>query len=262
MKIFKKHKEVNLLNNKRIVVVMPAYNAYKTLERTYNELPFEIVDDVILVDDCSSDNTYTKAKKLGIKHIIRHDKNTGYGGNQKSCYQKASEIGADVIIMVHPDYQYDPRLVTSLASLISNDVFDCVLASRILGVGALQGGMPIYKYISNRLLTLYQNLIIPYKLSEYHTGYRAFSREVIDNLPLENNSDNFIFDNQMLLQIIGKGFRIGEVSCPTRYMDDSSSINIPDSLSYGFNVLWITITYKLAKIGLLKSKIFQFRNKG
>jgi glycosyltransferase involved in cell wall biosynthesis len=252
--------KLKLLGGNKIVVVMPAYNASLTLEKTYNELPFEIVDDVILVDDCSSDQTHILAERLGIQHVIRHDKNMGYGANQKSCYKKALEIGADVVIMVHPDYQYEPRLVTSMASLVSNGIYDCVLASRILGVGARKGGMPLYKYIANRILTLYQNLLIPYKLSEYHTGFRAFSKNVLEALPLEHNSDNFIFDNQVLLQVISEGFHIGEISCPTRYTDDSSSINLKDSIQYGIGVLLLTIQYKLAKHGLVKIKCFPIKN--
>lgn len=243
-----------MINNKKIVVVMPAYNAVKTLEKTYKELPFDLVDEVILVDDFSSDTTSAHAKELGIKHVIRHDKNMGYGANQKTCYKKALELDADVIIMLHPDYQYEPKLVTAIGSLVAEGVFDCVLGSRILGVGALKGGMPVYKYIANRFLTAYQNLLIPYKLSEYHTGYRAFSKDILQSLPLEENSNDFIFDNQMLIQIIGKGFTIGEVTCPTRYMDDSSSINLLRSIKYGIGVLLSTIEYKLSKSGLINSK--------
>jgi len=247
-----------MLNEKKIVVVMPAYNASKTLENTYKELPFDIVDDVVVVDDFSSDETAMTAKRLGIKHIISHQQNMGYGANQKTCYTKALDLGADVVIMVHPDYQYEPRLVTSMASLITNEVFDCVLGSRILGIGALKGGMPIYKYIANRILTSYQNILIPHKLSEYHTGYRAFSRHILENLPLDENSNDFIFDNQMLVQIIGRGYRVGEITCPTRYMEDSSSISISRSIKYGMNVLLTTIEYKLSKFGLIKSKRFIF----
>ncbi len=247
-----------MINNKKIVIVMPAYNASSTLANTYNELPFDIVDDVIVVDDSSSDDTAEAARKLGITNIICHDKNMGYGANQKTCYHHSLSINADVVIMLHPDYQYEPRLVTAMASLIANDVFDCVLGSRILGTGSLKGGMPIYKYIANRLLTTYQNILIPHKLSEYHTGYRAFSSKILKQLPLNENSDDFIFDNQMLLQIIGEGFHIGEITCPTRYMDDSSSISIPRSIKYGLGVIWTTIEYKLAYFGLIKSKLFPF----
>jgi glycosyltransferase involved in cell wall biosynthesis len=205
-----------MINGKKIVVVMPAYNAAQTLEQTYREIPHDIVDDVILVDDKSADNTAEVAKNLGITHVIVHEKNTGYGGNQKSCYRSALELGADVVIMLHPDYQYTPKLVRSMASLLVEEVFDCALGSRILGKGALKGGMPVYKYISNRVLTAFENLLLNYKLSEYHTGYRAFTREVLERLPLDNNSDNFLFDNQMLAQIIYAGFDIGEITCPTR----------------------------------------------
>ena len=246
-----------MINNKKIVIVMPAYNAINTLEKTYRELPFNIVDEVILVDDYSVDETSKKALELGLQNVIRHDKNLGYGANQKTCYKKAIELGADVVIMLHPDYQYEPKLVTAMASLIAEDVFDCVLGSRILGTGALTGGMPLYKYIANRFLTACQNLIIPYKLSEYHTGYRAFSREILETLPLEKNSNDFIFDNQMLLQIIGKGFTIGEVTCPTRYMDDSSSISFTRSIKYGVGVVKETIKYKMSKYGLLKNKNYE-----
>ncbi len=242
-----------MLNDKKIIVVMPAYNAENTLEKTYQALPHNIIDDVILVDDCSTDNTAEKAKLLGIKHVIQHEKNVGYGGNQKNCYKKALALKADIVIMVHPDYQYTPKLCEAMASLISNNVYPCVLGSRILGTGALKGGMPLYKYIANRLLTFFQNIILPYKLSEYHTGYRAFSRELLEKLPLENNDDDFIFDNQMLLQIIGAGYQIGEITCPTLYMEDSSSINLIRSSKYGLLVLLSTIEYKLAKWKLIKS---------
>ena len=233
---------------------MPAYNADKTIEKTYRDLPHSTIDEVILVDDHSIDNTSSIAKKLGIEHIIIHDRNMGYGANQKTCYKRAMELDGDVVIMVHPDYQYEPKLATAMASLIAEDIFDCVLGSRILGTGALKGGMPLYKYIANRFLTAFQNLVIPYKLSEYHTGYRAFSREVLKKLPLDENSDDFIFDNQMLLQIIGAGYTIGEVTCPTRYMDDSSSISFMRSVKYGVSVILSTLEYKLAKSGLVKNK--------
>jgi glycosyltransferase involved in cell wall biosynthesis len=245
-----------MINNKKIIVVMPAYNADKTLEKTYRELPFSIVDEVILVDDCSSDETSKKAIELGFKYVIRHDRNMGYGANQKTCYKKALELNADVVIMLHPDYQYEPKLVTAMGSLVAEEIFDCVLGSRILGVGAIKGGMPLYKYIANRFLTAYQNLLVPYKLSEYHTGYRAFSKSILENLPLDQNSDDFIFDNQMLLQIIGAGYAIGEVTCPTRYMDDSSSISLFRSIKYGIGILIATVEYKLSKFALIKSKRF------
>ncbi|OGT33681.1 MAG: glycosyl transferase family 2 [Gammaproteobacteria bacterium RBG_16_51_14] len=251
-----------MINNKKIAVVMPAYNAGRTLEKTYRFLPMDIVDDVILVDDCSSDDTSDKARKLGIQHVIRHDTNKGYGANQKTCYRKALDIGADIIIMVHPDYQYEPKLVTAMASLIAQGVFDCTLGSRILGQGTLKGGMPVYKYMANRILTLYQNLLIPYKLSEYHTGFRAFSKTIIESLPLDQNSDDYIFDNQMLLQIIGAGYSIGEITCPTRYLEDSSSIGFMRSIRYGLAVVTTTLEYKLARLGFMKSRRFDFRKPG
>ena len=242
-----------MINNKKLVIVMPAYNAAQTLEKTYQELPFDIVDDVILVDDASPDNTLNVAKTLGIEHIHVHDKNLGYGGNQKTCYQQALALGADIVIMVHPDYQYTPKLIRTLASMIADDVFDCALGSRILGVGALKGGMPLHKYIANRLLTLIQNLLVGYKLSEYHTGYRAFSRKVLTTLPLQLNSNNFIFDNQMLLQIIANGFSIGEVTCPTRYTADASSIAGWPVIRYGTGVLIESIKFRCTKAGLVQS---------
>lgn len=245
-----------MINDKKIVVVMPAYNAVKTLEKTYSEMPLQIVDEVILVDDFSSDTTSQKAKELGIEHVIRHDRNMGYGANQKTCYRKALELNADVIIMLHPDYQYEPKLLTSMASLVAEDIFDCVLGSRILGTGAIKGGMPIYKYVANRFLTAYQNVIVPYKLSEYHSGYRAFSKSALKKIPLEKNSNDFIFDNQMLLQIIGAGYDIGEITCPTRYMDDSSSISVLRSIKYGLGILVATTEYKLTKFGFISSERF------
>lgn len=249
-----------MLDNKKIVVVMPAYNAEKTLERTYQSLPHDIVDHVILVDDCSSDATVDVAEELDIAHTIRHESNMGYGANQKTCYNKALELGADVVVMVHPDYQYEPRLVTAMVSMIASGVYDCVIASRILGVGALKGGMPIYKYIANRILTAYQNLLLPFKLSEYHSGYRAFSRKVLEELPLNENSDDFLFDNQMLVQVITQGYAIGEVSCPTRYLTDSSSINLQRSIKYGLTVITTTIEYKLSQFGAISSKRFPKKN--
>jgi glycosyltransferase involved in cell wall biosynthesis len=229
-----------MLNGKKIVVVMPAYNAERTLRRTYEEIPHEIVDDVILVDDKSSDATAQLSKSLGISTIL-HTQNLGYGGNQKTCYKTALQKGADIVIMLHPDYQYTPKLITAMASLISEGLFDCVLGSRILGVGALKGGMPLYKYVSNRLLTFYQNLLLRHKLSEYHTGYRAFSREILETLPLDKNSDDFIFDNQMLLQIIYANFSIGEITCPTRYFEDASSISFVRAVKYGLSVITTTL---------------------
>jgi len=232
---------------------MPAFNAAQTLEKTYGDMPFDIVDEVILVDDASPDNTLEVAKSLGIRHIIVHNRNLGYGGNQKTCYRAALALGADIVIMVHPDYQYTPKLIRALAAMISDDVFDCALGSRILGVGALKGGMPVHKYIANRLLTLLQNILVGYKLSEYHTGYRAFSREILTSLPLELNSNDFIFDNQMLLQIIASGFTIGEVTCPTRYTADASSIAGWPVIRYGWGVLVESLKYRLTRSGLMKS---------
>jgi Glycosyltransferases involved in cell wall biogenesis len=245
-----------VLNGKKIVVVLPAYNAAKTLEMTYNEIPFDIVDEVVLVDDASSDETTEVGKRLGIKHLIKHDSNKGYGGNQKTCYRKALELGADIVIMLHPDYQYTPKLIPSLSWLIANELYPVVLASRILGKGALKGGMPIYKYIANRVLTLVQNWLVGQKLSEYHTGYRAFSAEVLRALNLEANSDDFVFDNQMLSQIIFKGFDIGEVSCPTKYFEEASSINFRRSSIYGIGVLITSLKHRLQKMGLGRFKIY------
>lgn len=245
-----------MINGKKVVVVLPAYNASLTLEKTYKELPLDIVDDVVLVDDASGDNTIEVGRQLGIKHLIRHESNKGYGGNQKSCYNKALEIGADIVIMVHPDYQYTPKLVPAMASIIGQDLYPVVFGSRILGKGALKGGMPIYKYIANRLLTFFQNTLINQKLSEYHTGYRAFSREVLENINYEVNSDDFIFDNQMIAQIFYKGYEIGEITCPTKYFDEASSINLKRSSIYGLGVIKVSLVYFFNKMGLLKSRIF------
>ncbi|TAE72493.1 MAG: glycosyltransferase family 2 protein [Bacteroidetes bacterium] len=246
-----------MINNKKIVVVMPAYNAAETLEKTYKEIPFEIIDEVILVDDHSKDNTSEVAKKLGIQHVIRHEKNKGYGGNQKTCYQKALEIGADVVVMLHPDYQYTPLLLEAMVFPIAKGVHDVMLGSRILGKGALVGGMPMYKYIANRFLTFFQNLMMGQKLAEYHTGYRAFSREVLEALPLKDNSDDFVFDNEMLGQIAYAGFMIGEVTCPTKYFDEASSINFKRSVKYGMGVLRVSLTYRLHRWGIAKFKIYK-----
>ena len=245
-----------MLDNKTITVVMPAYNAETTLKKTYQEIPHQIVDHVILVDDHSRDNTHAVARDLGIHHIIVHEENVGYGGNQKTCYNKALELKSDIVIMLHPDYQYTPKLIMSMASLISNGLFDCVLGSRILGVGALHGGMPVYKYISNRILTAIENILLGYKLSEYHTGYRAFSRELLERIPFNENSNNFIFDNQMLAQIIYAGYSIGEITCPTRYEQGSSSINITQSVLYGIGVIGTAIQFRMHRIGLIRSKLF------
>ena len=246
-----------MINNKKLIVVLPAYNAESTLEQTYNEIPYDIVDEVILVDDFSWDNTSEVAKKLGIKHIIRHDTNKGYGGNQKSCYNKALEFGADIVIMLHPDYQYTPKLIHSMAYLIANDVYQVVLGSRILGRGALKGGMPVYKYISNRILTLIQNLLIRQKLSEYHTGYRAFSREVLENINFKINSDDFVFDNQMLSQILYAGYDIAEVTCPTKYFKEASSINFRRSFKYGMGVMGVSVRHLFARLGIYKSRLYR-----
>jgi glycosyltransferase involved in cell wall biosynthesis len=248
-----------MINGKKVIVVLPAYNAAKTLEKTYREIPMDIVDEVVLVDDNSSDDTVEKGKEIGIEHIVKHEKNTGYGGNQKSCYRKALELGGDIVIMVHPDYQYTPKLVASMAHIIANDLYPVVLASRILGKGALRGGMPWYKYVANRILTLVQNILVNYKLSEYHTGYRAFSKEVLEDLPLDNNSDNFVFDNQMLSQIIYRGYDIAEVTCPTKYFDDASSINLKNSSIYGLGVLKVSLIHRFCKWGIMKSNLYDFR---
>ena len=238
-----------MLNGKKIVVVLPAYNAAKTLEMTYNEIPFEFVDDVLLVDDASRDDTAEVARRLGIKTIV-HQRNKGYGGNQKTCYRTALDLGADIVIMLHPDYQYTPRLITSMAAMIAYGEFDAVLASRILGIGALKGGMPFYKYVANRFLTLVENLLLGHKLSEYHTGYRAFSREILRRLPLDRNSDDFVFDNQMLAQIVWFGYRIGELSCPTKYFEEASSINFRRSVIYGLGVLKTAVQFRMQKWGI------------
>lgn len=250
-----------MFRGKKVVVVMPAYNAELTLLRTYHELPDDIVDEVILVDDASSDNTVYLAKQLGIRYVIRHEANKGYGANQKTCYAKALAIGADIVVMVHPDYQYTPKLVTAMAALIADGLFDCVLGSRILGTGALRGGMPRYKYVSNRFLTLFQNLLLGYKLSEYHTGFRAFSRKLLLSVPFDKNDDGFIFDNQMLAQIIFGQFDIGEITCPTRYMADSSSISFQQAVVYGFGVIQTSVFFCLHRLKLYRCKIFQSNGK-
>jgi glycosyltransferase involved in cell wall biosynthesis len=246
-----------MILNKKIIVVLPAFNAGNTLEITFNEIDFTIVDEVILVDDCSKDETIKIAEKLGVHHIIKHEKNKGYGGNQKTCYNKALELNADIVIMVHPDYQYTPLLIPSMSYLISNGLYHVVLGSRILGKGALKGGMPWYKYIANRLLTFTQNVLMGAKLSEYHTGYRAFSREVLQAVNYNINSDNFIFDNQMLAQIWFAGYEIAEITCPTKYFKEASSINIKNSTIYGLGVLKTSLQYRLQKWGLGKYAIFK-----
>ena len=244
-----------MFNNKKVIVVMPAYRAALTLERTYREIPFDLVDDVILVDDASPDNTVDVARQLGIRHVIRHDRNKGYGGNQKTCYAKALELGADIVVMLHPDYQYTPMLLPAMISIIGNGLYPVVFASRILGKGALKGGMPMYKYIANRFLTFTQNLLMNQKLSEYHTGYRAFSGEVLRNLDFTHNSDDFIFDNEMIAQIFYKGFEIAEVTCPTKYFEEASSINFRRSSIYGLGVLRTSVLYMFTKLGLMRWKI-------
>jgi glycosyltransferase involved in cell wall biosynthesis len=246
-----------MLNGKKIGIVLPAYNAASTLEKTYTEIPFDIIDEIILVDDNSKDNTSEVAERLGIKHIIRHEKNKGYGGNQKTCYAKALELKMDIIIMLHPDYQYTPTLIHAISGIIAYDVYPVVLASRILGNGALKGGMPLYKYIANRALTLSQNILMGQKLSEYHSGYRAFSKEIFEKINIEANSDDFVFDNQMLGQIFYAGFEIGEVTCPTKYFEEASSINFKRSVEYGIGVLGVSIKYRLAKWKIYTSKIFK-----
>jgi len=246
-----------MIKNRKIVVVFPAYNAEKTLGNTYNEIPFDIVDEVLLVDDASQDNTIGVAKELGIRNIISHPENLGYGGNQKSCYKAALELGADIVIMVHPDYQYTPKLIPSMAYLIANDVYEVVLGSRILGKGALKGGMPVYKYISNRFLTLFQNFMIRAKLSEYHTGYRAFSRKVLESINYEANSNDFVFDNQMLSQILYHGFEIAEITCPTKYFKEASSINLKRSIRYGLGVLTTSFHHAFQKMGIANYEIYK-----
>jgi len=245
-----------MFNGKKIVVVLPAYNAEKTLEKTYREIPFDIVDEVVLVDDASRDGTLELANSLGIRHTIRHERNRGYGGNQKTCYAKALELGADIVVMLHPDYQYTPKLIHAMVGVIANGVFPVVFASRILGNGALEGGMPFYKYVANRVLTLTQNLLLGQKLSEYHTGYRAFSREVLEAVRLEACDDDFVFDNEMVSQIFFKGFRIGEITCPTKYFAEASSINFRRSLKYGLGCLRVSIVHRLCLWGLMRSRLY------
>jgi glycosyltransferase involved in cell wall biosynthesis len=250
-----------MILGKKIIVVMPAYNAEKTLRQTYGELPREYVDEVILVDDASRDSTVAIARELGIRTII-HKENRGYGGNQKTCYAEALRHGADIVVMIHPDYQYSPRLVTAMASMIASGHYDVVLGSRILGGQALKGGMPLYKYIANRLLTFFENLVLGVKLSEYHTGYRAFSRTVLAALPLNANSDDFVFDNEMLAQVVYFGFKIGEISCPTKYFEDASSINFRRSVKYGFGVLATSAKFALQKWNVRKFPIFSTEGRG
>jgi glycosyltransferase involved in cell wall biosynthesis len=246
-----------MINGKKLVIVLPAYNAELTLRQTYSEIPFDIVDEVVLVDDASRDRTAEVAKEIGIKHVIKHEKNKGYGGNQKTCYDKALSLGADIIIMLHPDYQYTPKLIPAMASIIANDLYQVVLGSRILGKGALKGGMPYYKYVFNRMLTLTQNILIGQKLSEYHTGYRAFSRTVLESVNYHADSDNFVFDNQFLSQVFYAGFDIAEVTCPTKYFDEASSINFRRSSVYGMGVLKVSLCHFLQRTGLGKFKIYE-----
>jgi glycosyltransferase involved in cell wall biosynthesis len=245
----------DMLNGKKIIVVLPAYNSAGTLEKTFREIPFEIVDEVILVDDASQDKTAEVAESLGIRTTI-HLQNKGYGGNQKTFYRTALSLGADIVVMLHPDYQYTPKLITAMSAMIAYGEFDAVLASRILGIGALKGGMPLYKYVANRFLTFVENLLLNYKLSEYHTGYRAYTRHILSRLPLEMNSDNFVFDNQVIAQLVWFGFRIGEISCPTRYCTDSSSISFGRSVKYGFGVLRTALQFRLCRLKLLESPLF------
>lgn len=240
-----------MINGRRIAVVLPAYNAARTLRQTYHDIPHDIVDDVILTDDASSDNTTEIARALGI-HTLVHSRNRGYGANQKSCYASALARGADIVVMLHPDYQYTPRLVMAMASMIASDQYDVVMASRILGNKALKGGMPLYKYVANRLLTAFQNIMMGQKLSEYHTGYRAFSRSVLEQVPLLSCSDDFVFDNEMIAQAMWFDFRIGEISCPTKYFAEASSINLPRSIVYGLGVVATAVRFRLAKLGLIR----------
>lgn len=250
-----------MMNGKKVAVVMPAYNAAATLERTYEDVPKDVVDEVILVDDCSRDNTIAQAQKLNLR-CFRHQQNWGYGRNQKTCYAEALKSEADVVIMVHPDYQYTPKIIPAMANLVTCGEYDAVIASRILGGTALGGGMPLYKYVANRFLTLSQNILMSAKLSEYHTGYRAFSREVLEKLPLLENSDDFVFDNQMLAQTVYFGFRIGEVSCPTKYFEEASSINFRRSCTYGLGVLQTSLQFRLQRWGLANYAIFDGNGRG
>jgi glycosyltransferase involved in cell wall biosynthesis len=241
-----------MYKGKKVIIVLPAYNAAQTLEITYNEIPFDIVDEVVLVDDASKDNTSELGRSLGIKHVIRHQNNRGYGGNQKSCYNKALELGGDIVVMLHPDYQYTPKLLTSIIALIGEEVYESVFASRILGNGALRGGMPMYKFIANRLLTFTQNVLMGQKLSEYHTGYRAYSRKVLEACNYEILSDDFVFDNQIVAQVFNAGFEIAEITCPTKYFEEASSINFSRSVTYGFGVLETSFRYFFHKAGIAK----------
>ncbi len=244
-----------MYNNKKVVVVLPAYNAALTMEKTIAEIPFDVVDDLVLVDDNSTDNSIEVAKKLGIKNIVRHTENRGYGGNQKSCYDKALELNADIVIMLHPDYQYTPKLLLAMISVIGNDLYKVVFGSRILGKGALKGGMPMYKYIANRFLTLFQNILMNQKLSEYHTGYRAYHKDVLQKIDYHRNSDDFIFDNEMIAEIFYNDFEIAEITCPTKYFEEASSINLKRSITYGLGVLKVSVLYFLTKTKIYKWKL-------
>jgi len=250
-----------VIYGKKVVVVLPAYNAAKTLSQTLAEIDRDLVDEIILVDDASQDNTAELARKLGLTHVIVHEKNRGYGGNQKTCYRKALELGADIVVMLHPDYQYTPKLLPAMAHLVATGLYPVVLGSRILGGGALKGGMPLYKYLANRFLTAFQNLFLGAKLSEYHTGYRSFAREVLEKLPWHLNSDDFIFDNEILSQVILAGYPIGEISCPTRYFPEASSINFRRSVIYGLGILRVTFQHVLAKLGLYRHPRYVFERK-
>lgn len=246
-----------MYKGKKVIVVLPAYNAALTLEKTYQEIPHDLVDEVILCDDASKDNTVDVARNIGIPHILMHESNKGYGGNQKSLYKKALELKGDIVIMLHPDYQYTPKLIPSMVNIIGEELYPVVLGSRILGKGALAGGMPMYKYIANRLLTMTQNFLVGYKLSEYHTGFRSFNRQVLETIPFEENSDDFVFDNEMLSQVIYAGFHIGEVTCPTKYFKEASSINLQRSIKYGLGVLRVSFGHLLQKWGLTRIKRYQ-----
>lgn len=246
-----------MYKGKKVIVVLPAYNAALTLEKTYKEIPMDLVDEVILCDDASKDNTSELAKSIGIKHVIVHESNKGYGGNQKSLYNKALELGGDIVIMLHPDYQYTPKLIPAMVNIIGDELYPVVLGSRILGTGALKGGMPLYKYIANRFLTMSQNLLVNYKLSEYHTGYRAFGRNVLTGINFNQNSDDFVFDNEMLSQIIYAGFTIAEVTCPTKYFEEASSINFRRSAKYGLGVLRVSLGHFFQRIGLANLRMYK-----
>ncbi len=244
-----------MLLDKKVIVVLPAYRAEKTLERTFAEIPQDVVDEVLLVDDASNDGTVKLARKLGIQTFV-HDHNLGYGANQKTCYQEALRAGGDIVVMLHPDYQYDPRLIPAMAGMIASEIYDVVLASRILSGESLKGGMPLYKYLANRMLTSFENLMLGSHLSEFHTGYRAFSRHVLESLPLLANSNDFVFDNQILAQAVHQGLNIGEISCPTKYFPEASSINFYRSCQYGLGVIGTSVSYRLALLGIVKPKIF------